>query len=62
LIGAPPGAESMSADSASPAAHATLFRRRRTVAANDELGHVNNVVWLRHIVQLAHAIPDNEAS
>lgn len=42
-----------------PAAPGTsgVFARRRTVAASDidELQHVNNVVWLRYIVHLAHA-------
>lgn len=34
-----------------------MFRRRRTVVARDldELAHVNNVVWLRFVTELAYA-------
>lgn len=34
-----------------------IFTRERTVLPGDtdELGHVNNVVWLRFVVSLAHA-------
>ncbi len=47
----------MSANTPSHAETGARFSRRRTVAGNDvdELQHVNNVVWLRYIVQLAHA-------
>lgn len=47
----------MSADIAQSREDLALFARRRTVSAKDidQLGHVNNVVWLRYIVQLAHA-------
>jgi acyl-CoA thioester hydrolase len=43
-----------------PAAAATgpaVFRRQRTVVEHDidQLDHVNNVVWLKFIVHLAHA-------
>lgn len=41
----------------SPRAPEPLFRRRRTVVAEDcdELGHVNNAVWVRFVVELAEA-------
>lgn len=37
-----------------------IFRRDRTVAARDIdlLGHVNNVVWVRYVVELAAAHAD----
>jgi acyl-CoA thioester hydrolase len=37
-----------------------IFRRERTVAARDIdlLGHVNNVVWVRYVVELAGAHAD----
>ncbi len=37
-----------------------IFRRERTVAARDIdlLGHVNNVVWVRYVVELAAAHAD----
>lgn len=40
-----------------PAALAAVFSRRRVVASTDidELRHVNNIVWLRYVVQLAFA-------
>jgi acyl-CoA thioester hydrolase len=36
---------------------AAIFRRKRTVAMKDvdELDHVNNVVWVRYVIQLAFA-------
>jgi acyl-CoA thioester hydrolase len=47
----------MSVDTPFQADTGARFSRRRTVAANDidELRHVNNVTWLRYIVQLGHA-------
>jgi acyl-CoA thioester hydrolase len=39
---------------------APIFRRSRTVAARDIdlLGHVNNLVWVRYVVELAAAHAD----
>lgn len=41
----------------SPPQPIAVYRRRRTVVARDldALEHVNNVVWLRFVMELAHA-------